>query len=133
MGRSNDVVKDGGEIPAKDVSEFDEVVQSGYDVMIAARSLLKRINGLVSELEKGKGTIGKLLTERELYDRLNSISGRVDSVVAGLGTNQGTAGRLLNDQQLYDNMNRAVTELRDLLSDIRKDPKKFLRVSVSIF
>jgi hypothetical protein len=30
-------------------------------------------------------------------------------------------------------MNRAVTELRDLFADIRKDPNKFLRVRVSIF
>jgi hypothetical protein len=30
-------------------------------------------------------------------------------------------------------MNRAASELRLLLADIRKDPKKFLRVSVSIF
>ena len=96
-------------------------------------STLTNLDETTARINRGDGTIGKLLTEQELYDRLNSMAGRVDSVVAGLGTNQGTAGRLLNDQQLYDNMNRAVTELRDLLSDIRKDPKKFLRVSVSIF
>jgi hypothetical protein len=30
-------------------------------------------------------------------------------------------------------MNRTVTELRDLLAEIRRDPKKYLRVHVSIF
>jgi hypothetical protein len=30
-------------------------------------------------------------------------------------------------------MNRTVTELRNLFSDIRKDPKKYLNVKVSIF
>jgi hypothetical protein len=30
-------------------------------------------------------------------------------------------------------MNRAVLELRDLLAEVRKDPKKYLRVHVSIF
>ena len=39
---------------------------------------------------------------------------------------RGTAGQLLHDQQLYENMNRAASELRDLLADIRKDPKKYL-------
>ena len=51
----------------------------------------------------------------------------------GPESGEGTAGQLLHDRQLYENMNRAVTELGDLLADIRKDPKKFLRVSVSIF
>jgi hypothetical protein len=30
-------------------------------------------------------------------------------------------------------MNRAAVELRDLLAEIRKDPRKYLRVNVSIF
>jgi phospholipid/cholesterol/gamma-HCH transport system substrate-binding protein len=101
-----------------------------------AKSLSTTLSSLdetTARLNRGEGTVGKLLTERELYDRLNSIAGRADALVAGLNTSQGTAGRLLHDQQLYENMNRAVTELRDLLADVRKDPKKFLRVSVSIF
>ena len=46
---------------------------------------------------------------------------------------QGTAGQLLKDKQLYENMNGAVTDLRTLVADIRKDPKKFLNLKVSIF
>lgn len=96
----------------------------------AATSNLEQITGRMS---RGEGTAGKLLTDQQLYDRLNSMTGRVDEVVAGLAAGRGTAGQLLHDQQLYENMNRAVTELRDLLAEIRKDPKKYLRVNVSIF
>ena len=42
-------------------------------------------------------------------------------------------GQLMNDKQLHDNMNRTVTEMQQLLADIRKDPKKFLNVRMSIF
>lgn len=86
-----------------------------------------------ARLSRGDGTMGKLLNERELYDRLNSMANRIDQVVAGLESGQGTAGRLLRDQQLYDNMNRTVNELGSLLTEIKKDPKKYLRVHVSIF
>ena len=34
---------------------------------------------------------------------------------------------------LYENMSATVTELRQLVSDIRKDPKKYLNVKVSLF
>ncbi len=40
---------------------------------------------------------------------------------------------MLKDKQLYENMNGAVSDLRTLVSDIRKDPKKYLNVKVSIF
>jgi phospholipid/cholesterol/gamma-HCH transport system substrate-binding protein len=94
---------------------------------------LTSLDETTARLNRGEGTIGKLLTERELYDRLNTMAGRVDSVVEGLAIGEGTAGRLLHDQRLYENMNTAVVELRSLLSDIRKDPQKYLRVRVSIF
>ena len=55
------------------------------------------------------------------------------ALTAGLKNGEGTAGKLLNDKQLYDNMNGAVNELRGLLAEIRKDPKKYLNVKVSIF
>ena len=38
-GRDPRAIRSGGEVPSKDVSEFDEVVQSGYDVLVVARGL----------------------------------------------------------------------------------------------
>jgi phospholipid/cholesterol/gamma-HCH transport system substrate-binding protein len=91
------------------------------------------VEAITGRIAKGEGTAGKLLTNTELYDRLNAMSARMDEVASGLSAGRGTAGRLLHDQQLYENMNRAVTELRDLLAAIRKEPQKYLRVNVSIF
>jgi phospholipid/cholesterol/gamma-HCH transport system substrate-binding protein len=88
---------------------------------------------ITGRLSRGEGTAGKLLTDQQLYDRLNSMATRVDQVVAGLETGRGTAGQLLHDQQLYENMNRAMQEFQSLLAEIRKDPRKYLRVNVSIF
>jgi phospholipid/cholesterol/gamma-HCH transport system substrate-binding protein len=61
------------------------------------------------------------------------VSDRFDALVAKLNEGQGTAGRLLKDQQLYENMNGAVVEFRGLLEQIKKEPKKYLNVKVSIF
>lgn len=91
------------------------------------------VEQITGRLTRGEGTAGKLLTDQQLYDRLNSMTNRVDQLMAGLDSGRGTAGLLLHDQQLYENMNRAVSELRDLLVEVKKDPKKYLRVNVSIF
>jgi phospholipid/cholesterol/gamma-HCH transport system substrate-binding protein len=91
------------------------------------------VDQITGKLNRGEGTAGKLLTDKAVYDRLNAITERLDKLMAALQTGQGTAGQLLNDKQLYDNMNGAATELRSLIQDIRKDPRKFLNVRVSIF
>jgi len=91
------------------------------------------VEQITGRLTRGEGTAGKLLTDQQLYDRLNSMANRVDQLVAGLDAGRGTAGQLLQDRQLYENMNGAVLEMKSLLAEIKKDPKKYLRVNVSIF
>lgn len=91
---------------------------------------LEQVSG---RLSRGEGTVGKLLTDQQLYDRFNGIATRIDKLTTDLAQGQGSAGQLLHDKQLYENMNAAAGELRALIGDIRKDPKKYLNVRVSIF
>ena len=88
---------------------------------------------LTDRLNRGEGTAGKLMTDETLFNRLNSVTDRFDRLMTRLNDGEGTAGQLLKDRQLYENMNGAVTDLRMLIVDIKKDPKKFLNVKVSIF
>jgi phospholipid/cholesterol/gamma-HCH transport system substrate-binding protein len=101
-----------------------------------ARSLTgatSSLETLTARLNRGEGTAGKLITDASLFNRLNSVTDRFDQLLASLNEGQGTAGQLLKDRQLYENMNGAVTDLRTLIADVRKDPKKFLNMKVSIF
>jgi phospholipid/cholesterol/gamma-HCH transport system substrate-binding protein len=91
------------------------------------------LDQLTQRINKGEGTAGKLVTDAALYNRVSAISERLDTLINRLNDGQGTAGQLLHDKQLYENMNGAANELRSLITDIRKDPKKYLNVRVSVF
>jgi phospholipid/cholesterol/gamma-HCH transport system substrate-binding protein len=91
------------------------------------------LDSITGAMNRGEGTVGKLLRERELYDRVNSLASRVDAIVSTLERSEGTAGQLLHDKRLYENMNTTVKELQGLIAEIKKDPKKYLTVRVSIF
>jgi len=93
----------------------------------------QNIEGVTGRLNRGEGTAGKLLTDTALYDRFNGVAQRLDTLTQNLNAGEGTAGQLLRDKQLYENMNQTVGELRGLIAEIRKDPKKYLNVKVSIF
>jgi phospholipid/cholesterol/gamma-HCH transport system substrate-binding protein len=88
---------------------------------------------LTDRLNRGEGTAGKLITDAALYNRLTSLTDRFDQLLARLNDGQGTAGQLLKDKQLYENMNAVVADLRSLVDAIKKDPKKYLNIKVSIF
>jgi phospholipid/cholesterol/gamma-HCH transport system substrate-binding protein len=96
-------------------------------------SATSNIDQVTARLNRNDNTAGKLLTEKELYDKLNSTVSRLDELTKNLNQGQGSAGQFLHDKQLYDNMNSAANELKGLITDIRKDPKKYLNVRVSIF
>ena len=61
------------------------------------------------------------------------MASRLDQLTRDLNEGQGTAGQLLHNKEMYDNMNSAANELKGLIADIRRDPKKYLNVKVSIF
>jgi phospholipid/cholesterol/gamma-HCH transport system substrate-binding protein len=96
-------------------------------------SATSNLDAITGKVNRGEGTAGKLISDAELYNRLNSLSDRIDKIMAGLQQGDGTAGQLLRDRQLYENMNGTMVELRSLVSDIRKDPRKYLNVRVSLF
>ncbi|MEQ1912620.1 MAG: MlaD family protein [Vicinamibacterales bacterium] len=91
------------------------------------------LDALVAKINSGEGTAGKLITDPAIFNRLNSVTERLDTLVTKLNEGEGTAGQLLKDKQLYENMNGAVGDLRSLIADIRKDPRKFLNIRVSVF
>jgi phospholipid/cholesterol/gamma-HCH transport system substrate-binding protein len=96
-------------------------------------STTQNLSDVTGRLSRGEGTMGKLLTDQQLFDRINGLSGNMNQLAAGLNAGEGTVGQLLRDRQLYDNINGAVTEFRELLAEVKKDPRKYLRVNVSIF
>lgn len=96
-------------------------------------STTANLDAITGRINRGEGTAGKLLTDAQLYDRFNSLSDRLDTLVGGLQQGEGTAGQLLRDKKLYENITETMAELRGLVTDIRRDPKKYLNVKVSLF
>ncbi len=97
------------------------------------KSTAANVDSLTGRLTRGEGSAGKFLTDASLFNRIDSISGRLDDLTTKLNAGEGTAGQFLKNREVYDNLNSAVNELKGLIADIRKDPKKYLNVKVSIF
>ncbi|MDQ3068645.1 MAG: MlaD family protein [Acidobacteriota bacterium] len=91
------------------------------------------MDAITGRLNRGEGTAGKLLTDDALFTRMTELTSRFEKLAAGLEKGEGTAGALLKDKQLYENMTKTMGELSGLVAEIRKDPKKYLNIRVSIF
>lgn len=98
-----------------------------------AQQTVTQINQLIADLNAGKGTVGKLLKSDELSNQIQATIGKVDLLIDKINAGQGTIGQLFVNQQLYDNLTGASQQLNLLMRDFRANPKKFLRIKLSIF
>jgi phospholipid/cholesterol/gamma-HCH transport system substrate-binding protein len=99
----------------------------------SATQFLNNGNGMVADVRAGKGTLGKLATDDSLFTMVREAGQNVRDATAKLNSNQTTAGKIFSDPQLYDNLSGLTGDLRLLVGEFRKDPKKFLRVKFSLF
>lgn len=106
-----------------------------YDPAVAdeAKQFLARSNSLLAGVQKGQGTLGKFVTDDSVFTNLRDASANVRDVTGKLNNGQGTMGKFFTDPQLYNNMTGLTGDMRLMIGDFRRDPKKFLHIKLSIF
>ncbi len=119
-GQSETPVQPGDEIKSQDTSGFDEVVATGYSLLASMQGMVKRIDAIIGQVEKGQGSIGKFLTDDELYRRLNATVVEVQKLTSSLNEGRGTLGRLVYDEALYDDARRMVGRVEGLLQELQE-------------
>ena len=65
------------------------------------QTIVNRVDSLLAGVEAGKGNIGKLLKDEELYNRLNGIAAEGQKLLADVRTGKGTISKLIYDDALY--------------------------------
>lgn len=115
-GLSKTAVQPGATLIAKDTSDFNDVIEQGNTLLAQLQQILKRVDAIVGVVEQGKGSIGKLLVDEELYNRILATVAEVQSLSAALNSNKGTLGKLVYDDTIYNDVRGTIARL-DLTID----------------
>jgi phospholipid/cholesterol/gamma-HCH transport system substrate-binding protein len=107
-GTSKKVVADGGTLPARDDKDFLEVVQSAMPLLDSMQSILRRIDGLIEHIESGRGNLGRLIKDEQLYARVNSTLADVQEITSAVKQGKGTIGHLVYDEDLYNDLRQTL-------------------------
>jgi phospholipid/cholesterol/gamma-HCH transport system substrate-binding protein len=99
----------------------------------SAKRLIDNSNALLGDVRGGKGTLGKLATDDSLFVQYKQAGENLASATAKLNSNENTIGKFFDDPKFYDNFAGLAGDMRLLVGDFRKDPKKFLHVKFSVF
>src|SRR6266516_266389 len=98
--------------------DYEGVVRQASAAISEVVTLTRDLKRVTSGITRGEGTLGQLVTNRELYDQLNATLSRTSALMARLENPRGTIGRLLDDPSLYYNLTRAVASADTVISQI---------------
>jgi len=98
-----------------------------------AKQAITNGNAIIGDVRAGKGTFGKLATDDTLYNKLRDTSANLATASGKLNDNTTTAGKFFSDPKLYDNLTNLTGDMRLLIGDFRKNPKKFLHIKITLF
>jgi phospholipid/cholesterol/gamma-HCH transport system substrate-binding protein len=87
---------------------------------------------VISQINRSDGTVGRLLRDDTLYVHLVGVVARADSLVGSMSGGKGTMQKLFTDQQLYDQLLKTVTELNNVLIDVRRDPRRYTKDMIQV-
>jgi phospholipid/cholesterol/gamma-HCH transport system substrate-binding protein len=87
----------------------------------------------MADADAGKGGLGLMLKDPKFRDDLSHTLTQINTLVSGINSGKGTLGKLTNDDEAYTNVNKLLTASTDLVTTIRKDPKKYLTIRMRIF
>src|ERR1700749_2681355 len=96
VGTPRHLVLSGGDtlalVPSMD---YEAVVVQGSGAINEVVGLTRDLKRVTAGINRGEGTLGQLVTNRQLYDQLNSTLTRTSALMARLENPRGTIGRLL--------------------------------------
>jgi phospholipid/cholesterol/gamma-HCH transport system substrate-binding protein len=84
------------------------------DVAASANDTLEQATEMLRDLRAGKGTVGRLFSDDELYREITGFVAAAEAVADGLRRGNGTMGQLLRDPVAYQRLNASLDSLQQM-------------------
>jgi len=117
-GKIAQTVQPGAELSTADTVEIQDMLEQSQTTLAALQSILKRVEGLVIEIEDGKGTIGKFLRDETFYNNLVSTTEEMRKLVEAFNNPNSTLGRVINEDDLYADIRGTMAKVNALLDGL---------------
>lgn len=122
-GSAAEMVADGAELEGVPPKELKEDMDA---MMASAKSLLKNLDQITSDLAEGRGSLGQLLQDPTLYPALRDTVQDLRRFAASMNDSDGTTHKLMTDPALYDELVAAVRDIRQVVADLKQAEEKVL-------
>jgi len=88
------------------------------DITETANKGIQDISGLVHDVRSGKGTVGKLMTDDQLYAEMQQFVATAGELARSIRQGRGTLGKLVNDPKTADELEASLKNIQTMTEQI---------------
>jgi phospholipid/cholesterol/gamma-HCH transport system substrate-binding protein len=111
-------LQDGDELKTLETPSLTDVVKASQGTIESLNVILAKMNTIVDNLQSGKGSIGQLINNPDLYNKLNGTVDELHKLTVNLNNGKGTIGKLVSDDSLYTRLNETTAKLDNIASEL---------------
>ncbi len=112
IGRKGEPLAEGDYLPVDAEPDFDDLTSSAVKTMNTIQDISAKIN-------KGEGTIGRLISSNELNDKLLKTASNVETMTNALMHGEGAFAKLVNDRAVGAHLASLVTNLSEISDSLK--------------
>ena len=108
--------------------EIDEIISK-------TKESSDRINKII---ENNQSNVDSIITNFALHskklgiviEKLDLTTSSFNNILTKIDNNEGALGKIINDEYIYELIDSLATNINNLVNDFKKNPKKYIKVSI---
>lgn len=90
------------------------------DMTDQASQGINELTALIHDVRSGRGTVGKLMTDEQLYAELNRFITSATGLTEGIKNGKGTMGQLINDPKIADTLQATLANMETMTRQLNE-------------
>lgn len=104
----------GDTLPSRPPLDYELVLETAAGTLEQVQTVVGDLEIMTDRIVAGEGTVGALLADDRLYERMVVASGELARLMDSVNRSDGTLARLIRDPAMYEQMNRSLARLDSL-------------------
>ena len=109
----------GGTLKSAEKAGMTAVMQDTSQVITKLNTLSTKLEDITTQIQTGKGTVGKLLYDQTFYNKMDATISTAQGLMDRTQQGKGTIGRLMVDETLYNRTVATLDRLNKVIDDIQ--------------
>ncbi len=111
-------LQDGDVLKTVETPSLTDVVKASQGTIESLNVILAKMNVIVDNIQSGKGSVGQLINNPDLYNKADKTIEQLLTLSKNLNAGKGSIGKLMTDDSLYNRFNETVAKLQNIANSV---------------